>query len=255
MEPSSGHELEPHCPSEAEHGSAGEARVVETFCYSLSHDLRSLLTRIYTASQALRDGYGSSLDRSARYFVQCICEASESMEERIQAMLALSLVTRQEMQRTELDLSAMATEIVQGLQQIESRPALEFVCAPGLKVWGDGRLVRVVLENLLGNAWKYTRKVPQACVEFGCRLAAGSAQFFVRDNGVGFPMHDSHRLFKPFERLHGCEFPGSGIGLATVQRIVERHGGRIWAEGAVERGATFIFTLSPEIPPPARGSD
>jgi signal transduction histidine kinase len=244
MDHLSRHGIQPGTPlREAGDGFAGETRELEAFCYSLSHDLRSLLTRIYTASQALRDGYGPTLDRSGKYFVQCICEASESMEERIQAMLTLSLVTRQEMQKTEVDLSAMALEVVDGLEA-DSSPAVAFVCAPSLKVSGDGRLLRVVLENLLGNAWKYSKKVPQPRVEFGCSPGSLSPHFFVRDNGAGFPMTEAHRLFKPFERLHeNKEFPGTGIGLATVQRIVERHGGRIWAESAVDQGATFYFTL------------
>jgi signal transduction histidine kinase len=159
-------------------------------------------------------------------------------------MLTLSLVVRQEMQKTEVDMSTMAKEVVDGLRQADSRLAVEFICAPSLKVSGDGRLLRVVVENLLGNAWKYSRKVPQPRIEFGCLSGSVSPHFFVRDNGAGFPMAEAHRLFKPFERLHGSkEFPGTGIGLATVQRIVERHGGRIWAESAVGQGATFYFTL------------
>jgi signal transduction histidine kinase len=229
---------------EGERERLPESREMEAFCYSLSHDLRSLLTRIYTASQALRDGYGTTLDRSGKYFVQCICDASESMEERIQAMLTLSLVARQEMQVAEVDLSAMAAEVMAGLRQGEIVPAGQFTCAPSLSARGDARLLRVVLENLLGNAWKYTRRVSHPHIEFGCLPGLASPHYFVRDNGAGFPMSDAHRLFKPFERLHDCkEFPGTGIGLATVQRIIERHGGHIWAEGVVGQGAVFSFTL------------
>jgi light-regulated signal transduction histidine kinase (bacteriophytochrome) len=224
--------------------AAPDSRELEAFCYSLSHDLRSYLTRIYTASQALRDGYSTSLDGSGKYFVQCICEASESMEERIQAMLTLSLVTRKEMQMEEVDLSVMATEILDDLRRNDEGRQVEISCAPLLKTRGDAGLLRVVMENLLSNAWKYSRKVVRPRIEFGCRLGATSLIFFVRDNGAGFSMAEAHRLFKPFERLHGSrDFPGTGIGLATVQRIIERHGGRLWAEGAIGQGAIFYFTL------------
>lgn len=245
MEPTSGDEMKVHgAMGEVGGCDAADGSELEAFCYTLSHDLRSLLTRIYTASQALRDGYGPTLDRSGKYFVQCICDASESMEERIQAMLTLSLVNRQEVAMAEVDLSAMAVEVMAGLRHGADNPAVEFVCAAGLKARGDASLVRAVLENLLGNAWKYSGKVAQPRIEFGCRPGSTSPHFFVRDNGAGFSMADAHRLFKPFERLHdGKEFPGTGIGLATVQRIILRHGGQVWAEGVVGRGATFFFTL------------
>jgi light-regulated signal transduction histidine kinase (bacteriophytochrome) len=244
MEHSSGDETKFGRVLQAKGCESAEHRELEAFCYSLSHDLRSLLTRIYTASQALRDGYATTLDHSGKYFVQCICEASESMEERIQAMLALSLVTRQEIRLAEVDLSAMATEVMMDLQQSDIRHPVQFVCAPSLSASGDARLLRVVLENLLGNAWKYTKKVTQPRIEFGCQRESASPLFFVRDNGAGFSMSEAHRLFKPFERLHDSrEFPGNGIGLATVQRIVERHCGRVWAEGAIGQGATFFLSL------------
>jgi light-regulated signal transduction histidine kinase (bacteriophytochrome) len=244
MELPSGVEMKAGGAPEGECEPVSDNCQLEAFCYSLSHDLRSLLTRIYTASQALRDGYSTNLDRSGKYFVQCICDASESMEERIQAMLTLSLVARQEIQRVEVDLSALAVEVIDGLRQSDPGHAVEFLCAPSLIARGDARLLRVVLENLLGNAWKYSRKTASPRVSFDCSRESGSLRFFVGDNGAGFSMADAHRLFKPFERLHDSkEFPGTGIGLATVQRIVERHGGRIWAEGAVGRGATFYFTL------------
>ncbi len=219
-------------------------RELETFSFSLSHDLRRPLTQIYLSAQALADDYGGGLDDNGRFFVRAICEGSENMEKLIQAMLVLSRVTRSEMGREEVDLSGLATLVTDSLRCMEGQREAKIVISPGLKAEGDPHLLQVALENLLGNAWKYTAGKPCALIEFGREEREGRGVFFVRDNGAGFDMALVDRLFEPFQRLHDAStFAGNGVGLATVQRIVERHGGRIWAEGEPGRGATFHFTL------------
>jgi light-regulated signal transduction histidine kinase (bacteriophytochrome) len=171
--------------------------------------------------------------------------ATQRMSELIDALLGLSRVTRMELSRTPLDLTAMAQIITEELRRREPARAVELVLAKSLTASGDPLLLRVVLENLLGNAWKFTAKTAQARIEIGSlRQADGVQTYFVRDNGAGFDMQYAHKLFGAFQRLHRMgEFPGTGVGLATVQRIIHRHGGRIWAEGIVDQGATFYFTL------------
>jgi PAS domain S-box-containing protein len=223
---------------------AAANRELEAFSSSVSHDLRSPLTRIYSACQLLREISSPQLDETGRTLVQTICDGCETMEELIDALLTLSRVTRSEMHRTECNLSEFATIIAAELQVTEPARSLEFAIEPGLVDDGDPRLIRALLENLLANAWKYTRKVPEARIAFGAADIDGERVYFVRDNGAGFDMEKSERLFKPFQRLHDDgDFTGTGIGLATVKRIVERHGGRVWGEGEVGRGATFFFTL------------
>jgi PAS domain S-box-containing protein len=217
---------------------------LEAFSYSVSHDLRTPLTRIYSAGQALQEEYAASLNETGRFFVCTICEASEQMEGLIDALLELSRVTSSEMVSEEVDLSGLAREVASELHLTQPDREVEFVIAPGVKANGDEQLLRVVLENLLGNAWKYTRKVAKARIQFGFAEYDGEWVYFVRDNGAGFDMEYADRLFKPFHRLHDAKaFPGTGIGLATVQRIIHRHGGRVCGEGEVDRGATFYFTL------------
>ena len=169
----------------------------------------------------------------------------------IDALLSLARLARTEPQRERVDLGAIARAIIEQLRASDPGRTVDFVAADDLIVQGDPRLLRVVLDNLLGNAWKFTGKQPAARVELGCEQRDGAPVYYVRDNGAGFDMTLSDKLFLPFRRLHlASEFEGSGIGLATVQRIVRRHGGRIWAEGAEARGATFHFTLSSAPPPP-----
>lgn len=219
-------------------------RELEAFSYSVSHDLRSPLTRIYSASQLLKEMYSSLLDETGRTLVQTICDGCHDMEELIEALLTLSRVTSSKMNRTECNLSKLAEIIAAELQVTEPERSLEFAIEPGLVDDGDPRLIRALLENLLANAWKYTRKVPETHIAFGAADIDGERVYFVRDNGAGFDMEKSDRLFKPFQRLHdNGDFKGTGIGLATVRRIVERHGGSVWGEGEVGRGATFFFTL------------
>jgi PAS domain S-box-containing protein len=220
-------------------------RELETFSYSVSHDLRAPLRGIDGFSQALVEDYGDSLNAQAQDYLQRIRGATQRMAELIDALLGLSRVTRAELQRGPVDLSAMAEAIAAELQRQDPSRAVEFNIVPGLTTNGDARLLRVVLENLLGNAWKFTGKEGQARIVFGMQTDPdGTPVFVVRDNGAGFDMTYADKLFGAFQRLHRMsEFQGTGIGLATVQRIVRRHGGRVWAEGEVGQGATFYFTL------------
>lgn len=168
------------------------------------------------------------------------------MGQLIDDLLTLARVTRSDMQKESVDLSQLASRVCINLQQAHPDQQVEFVIQPGLVAHGDVRLLQVVLDNLLNNAWKFTAQHRQVKIEFGAIVQEnGPLMYFVRDNGVGFDMAFIDKLFKPFQRLHGMrEFPGNGIGLATVQRIVHRHGGRVWAEAAVDQGATFYFTLA-----------
>ncbi|MGE5489776.1 MAG: sensor histidine kinase, partial [Actinomycetota bacterium] len=219
---------------------------LEAFSYSVSHDLRAPLRAIRAFSRMLADGCGDQLGDDERQYLTRILEAGERMSHLIEDLLSLSLANRGEMNRGDVDMSEMARTVAQELRAGQSERQVEFIIEGGVHANGDPRLLRVMLENLLGNAWKYTGKQPAARIEFGTsRLADGGITYFVRDNGAGFDMQYADRLFKAFQRLHGAsDFPGTGIGLATTQRIVHRHGGKIWAEGAPEHGATFYFTLA-----------
>ena len=217
-------------------------RELEAFSYSLTHDMRSYITRSSSAAQILQDH--ATLDENGRYLVRTICEANQDMEELVKDMLVLSRIIRSEIRRENVDLSEMARGIAAELLLTEPGRLVEFAVAPDLVAACDPHLLKIALENLLGNAWKYSRKVPDARVEFGMVEHSGKKAFFVRDNGMGFDMKDADQLFKPFQRLQNAkEFPGTGIGLATVQRIVQRHGGEAWGEGESGKGATFYFTL------------
>jgi signal transduction histidine kinase len=220
-------------------------RELEAFSYSLSHDLRLPLTQIYAAAQLLWDGYADDLDETGGFLIRNICEASEGMENLIQAMLVLSRTTRNEMHQEEVDLSILASKISADLLLFEPERKVEWVIPAGLTTRGDPQLLKVALKNLMENALKYTRTFSQPQIELGMIDQQGKQVFFVRDNGVGFDMKDADKLFKPFQRLHNPkEFPGTGIGLATVQRIIQRHGGDIWAKGEPGKGAVFFFSLT-----------
>jgi signal transduction histidine kinase len=219
---------------------------LEAFNYAVSHDLRMPLTSIDGFSQALLEHYTDTLDAQGQDYLQRIHRATQRMADLIDALLALSQVTRAALLREAVDVSALAQAMAADLQRREPTRQVEFIIADGLVASGDTRLLGIVLENLFSNAWKFTARQPWARIEFGGLPPqhGGAPVFFVRDNGVGFDMADADKLFRAFQRLHGrTEYPGTGIGLATVQRIVQRHGGRIWAEGAVGQGATFYFTL------------
>jgi PAS domain S-box-containing protein len=217
---------------------------LEAFSYSVSHDLRAPLRSIDGFSQALLEDYRDRLDDSGRDFLQRVRAASQRMAMLIDDLLSLSRVTRGELQMRDVDLSAVAAVLAAELQRNDPQRDVRFTIAPGLVTRGDAGLLRIVLQNLLGNAWKFTGKRAPAHVDVGATAHNGRRAFYVRDDGAGFDMAYAAKLFGAFQRLHASdEFPGSGIGLATVQRIIHRHGGDVWAEGAPGRGATFYFTL------------
>ena len=217
---------------------------LDAFAYSVSHDLRAPLRSIDGFSQILLEDYSEKLDEAGRESLQRVRTASQRMGTLIDDLLKLARVTRAEIRTEDVDLSAMAREIVADLQRTTPERQVEFEIAPGLEARGDTRLLRVALDNLLRNSWKYTAKQPAPRVEFRSADANGGRTFMVRDNGAGFDMKYADKLFGVFQRLHSAaDFEGTGIGLATVRRIINRHGGRIWAEGAVDQGATFYFTL------------
>ena len=218
---------------------------LEAFSYSVSHDLRAPLRTLDGFSQALLEDYGDELDELGKDYLQRVRYAAQHMAQLIDDMLSLSRITRSEMRCEKVDLTALARSIAVELKQRQPERQGEFIIAEGLAGNGDPRLLWVVLENLLDNAWKFTRTRECARIEFGHTKADGKSAYFVRDNGVGFDMTYVDKLFGAFQRLHSpVEFEGTGIGLATVQRIIHRHDGCVWAEGAVNQGATFGFTLS-----------
>jgi light-regulated signal transduction histidine kinase (bacteriophytochrome) len=226
---------------------------LETFSYSVSHDLRAPLRSIDGFSQALLEDCDEQLDEIGQDYLRRIRAATQRMGQLIDDLLTLSRVIRSDMRREPVELSRLASQICMDLHQADPERQVECIVEPNLVDRGDSRLLSTVLENLLSNAWKFTSKNPQAKIEFGVfppQLAATDEQenthptYFVRDDGVGFDMTYAGKLFSPFQRLHSIsEFPGNGIGLATVQRIVHRHGGRVWAEASLGHGATFYFTL------------
>jgi signal transduction histidine kinase len=219
-------------------------RELEMFSYSVSHDLRSPLRGIDGFSHMLLEDYADELDDEGRDYLRRVRAGARRMGELIDALLGLSRLARGEMCSKTVDLSAMAGEISDDLRRAQPGREVEVLITPGLAANGDARLLHVALENLLGNAWKFTGEETHARIEFGAVRHDGTSVYYVRDNGAGFDQAYAGKLFGAFQRLHGTdEFEGTGIGLATVQRVVRRHGGSIWAEGEVGRGATFYFTL------------
>lgn len=223
---------------------------LESFSFSVSHDLRAPLRNITAFSNILRDDCGEQLNQTSKEALKRILRSAIHMEKLIDDMLQLSRLTLAPMNRKTLDLSALANEVLQDLLRSQPERLVAVQVAEGLRASGDPILVRGVLENLLGNAWKYTGKQEQARIEFGETRIDGEHVFFVRDNGVGFDMAYVDKLFNVFQRLHRVEdFEGTGVGLASVKRIINRHGGRIWAEAEEGKGSTFYFTFSDESPP------
>ena len=217
---------------------------LDTFAYSVSHDLRAPLRSIDGFSQALLEDYAAQLDDAGKQYLQRVRASSQHMAMLIDDLLQLSRVTRSEMRRERVNLSDLAHSIAADLQRGDPQREVEFVIAAGVEIDGDSRLFHLVLENLLGNAWKYTAKHPRARIEFGVTQHEARPVYYVRDDGAGFDMTYADKLFGAFQRLHDPgEFEGTGVGLATVRRIIGRHGGRVWGEGAVEQGATFYFTV------------
>ena len=217
---------------------------LEAFSYSVAHDLRTPLRTMSGYSTAVLDDYGDRLDATAKRQLSHIVAGAQRMSDIIDALLSLSRLTRIEPRREPVNLTEMAHAVMHQLRASEPARVVDFVADEGLLVQGDPQQLRLVLENLLGNAWKFTGKKPAARVELGRQDINGTEAYYVRDNGAGFDMSSVHKLFSPFGRLHSqSEFAGTGIGLATVHRIVRRHGGKVWAQGAETEGATFCFTL------------
>jgi signal transduction histidine kinase len=226
----------------------GTNRELEAFSYSVSHDLRAPLRSIDGFSQILQEDYEDVLDEEGLDYLGRVRAASGHMATLIDDLLDLSRVGRRPLRMEPVDLSRMVTEIIEDLRAAEPERKVEFVAGRGIRAWGDVSLLKVALENLLGNAWKFTARETEARIEFGADRDPGpgfrAPVYYVRDNGAGFDQAYADKLFGAFQRLHGQEeFEGTGIGLATVARIVHRHGGRVWAEGDVGEGATFYFTL------------
>lgn len=219
-------------------------RELEGFSYSISHDLRAPLRHLLGFSSALVEDYGPQLDTTAQSYLGCITKAGHRLEQQVEALTLLSRIARQPLNPVTVDLSRVVREIAAQLAERSPERQVEWSIEEGIEGEGDGNLLKVVLEHLLGNAHKFTGKLSQAKIEFGRGVYQGRDVIFVRDNGAGFDMRFAERLFGVFQRMHKeGEFEGIGIGLATVQRILHRHGGEIWAEAAVDGGATFYFTL------------
>ncbi len=227
---------------------------LEAFAYSVSHDLRAPLRAMEGFSSALLSDYRERMDEQGIHYLERIGGASRRMGQLINDLLNLSRISRQELTRKAVDLAALAQEIGQELQSQDRNRLVRLLVAPNLTAWGDARLLRIVFVNLLNNAWKFTGRNEETRIEVGAAVnESGETVYYVKDNGVGFDMAYADKLFAPFQRLHGVnEFPGTGIGLATVQRIVARHGGRVWAEAKVGEGATVHFVLAE---PPLTGGD
>ena len=214
---------------------------LEAFAYSVSHDLRAPLGSIDGFTQALEMDYGHLYDETAREYISWVREGCRQMRELIDGLLQMARLSRAEVQREAVDLSSIAHSVADALKQTNPTRPVRFDIRDGVRTVGDERLLRAVMENLMGNAWKFTRNRADARIEFG---QSGGA-YYVRDNGAGFDPSHAAKMFRPFQRLHSSrEFEGTGIGLATVQKIVEKHGGRAWAEGEVEKGATIYFTTA-----------
>jgi len=219
-------------------------RELEAFSYSVAHDLQAPLRGIDGFSHVLLEDYGELLDVAGQEHLRRVRESAQHMGHLIESLLALGRLTRVNVRRQKVDLSALARATAERLKELQPDRDVEFVIGDGLTESGDVVLLRATLENLLSNAWKFTRHQPKARIEFGSIREGDKTAYFVRDNGAGFDMAFASKLFGVFQRLHTTsEFEGTGVGLATVQRIVHRHGGRVWAEGKVGEGACFQFTF------------
>jgi len=224
---------------------AASNQELEAFSYSVSHDLRAPLRTIDGFSLALEEDFGEKLDAQGKDYISRVRNGVQRMGTLIDSLLQLSRVTRSDVQRELIDLSQIATLVFREIQASDPVHEVNWIAQPGVMAEADPRLMRIAFENLVGNAWKFTARTPNATVTFGSSLQNGKTVYFLRDNGAGFDMTYVDRLFNAFQRLHGeREFKGSGIGLATVSRIIRRHHGSIWAEGEPGKGATFFFTLA-----------
>jgi signal transduction histidine kinase/DNA-binding response OmpR family regulator len=218
---------------------------LESFAYTVSHDLRAPIRSIEAFSRAIEEEKTEQLDDNGKDYLRRVRAATQNMSQLIEAMLRLSRLSRGELRRSKVDLSTLARNVADELKKAEPERKVEFQIADSLTVEGDPAMLGAAIDNLMRNAWKFTGNNPEAKIEVGSSQKDGKTTFFVRDDGVGFNMNYVSKMFTPFQRLHRTtEFPGIGIGLATVQRIIHRHGGIIWAEGEVDKGATFYFTLN-----------
>jgi light-regulated signal transduction histidine kinase (bacteriophytochrome) len=219
-------------------------RELESFAYAVSHDLRAPLRSMSGFSQILRESSPAGLDDKSRHYLQRIHESSQRMSSLIEDLLSLSRISRAEFSARPANLSQIAADAADAIRERYSHRNVSVNITPDMTANGDTRLLRIALENLLDNAWKYTSQIERAEISIGVQQGEPGPVYFVRDNGVGFDMQYAGKLFAPFQRLHAeSQFPGSGIGLVTVQRILARHGGRIWADAKQNEGATFYFTL------------
>lgn len=217
---------------------------LESFTYSVSHDLRSPLRAIGGFTRALEEDCGEKLDASSRSYLASIKTGTVRMSRLIDDLLSLSRVNSEKLANAPVNLSDLANAVIAGLREREPQRQVEFIFAPDVNCRGDARLLTMALENLLGNAWKFSSKRTDARIEFGRRSDGGKQVYFVRDNGAGFDMKHAKKLFGAFQRLHHMsDYPGSGIGLAIVKRVIGRHGGEVWGEAEVGMGASFYFTL------------
>ncbi|HEX5129541.1 MAG TPA: response regulator [Usitatibacter sp.] len=220
---------------------------LEAFDYSISHDLRGPINRIRGFATALTEDHAGQLDAAGMDLLRRVCDAGERMEQLVADLFSLSTVSRGELRRSDVDVSAVAESVARALARAHPERQVAFDIEPGMRESADAGLLRIVFENLIGNAWKFTRRRPDARIQVGSEAGGASGRvYFVRDNGAGFEPEQAAHLFAPFRRLHSAsDYEGTGIGLATVARIVGRHGGRAWAEGTPGVGATMRFTLSP----------
>jgi light-regulated signal transduction histidine kinase (bacteriophytochrome) len=219
-------------------------RDLEAFNYSVAHDLCAPLRRICGFTRALQEQYAGRLDLEGMDYLERIFKSSQHMNELIEALLQLSQLSYQNLKREVVDLSEIVSDTAADLKQGCPDRNVEFLIQPRIRTFGDHNLLEIAMKNLLRNAWKFTQMREMARIEFGARESTADKTCFVKDNGIGFDMANADRMFHAFQRLHSSsEFPGNGIGLTTVQRIINRHGGRVWAEGEVDKGATFFFTL------------
>lgn len=216
---------------------------LESFSYSVSHDLLAPLRHITGYSRILREDFAGQFPEEARENLERISIAAGRMGQLINELLKLSRVSRMEMRRVNIDLGKMARDTIEMLQETNPDRRVEVTIKEGMIVKGDPTLIRMAVQNLLENAWKYTANTADPRIEFGSRVIGGEEIFFVADNGTGFDMEFAEKIFEPFQRLHGDEYEGTGIGLATVKRVIERHGGKVWGEGEEKRGATFYFSI------------
>jgi len=228
---------------------------LESFSYAVSHDLRSPLRSIHGFSEALMRSAAAKLSPEENAWLLKISGAAARMDHLTEDLLRLSRITRSQLKRERVDLSILAREVIHELRQTDPHRDVVFAISDSLETQADAGLMRVALNNLLGNAWKYTGRRQQALISLGQELRDGQAVFYVRDNGAGFDMSYASKLFAPFQRLHSArEFPGSGVGLACVARVIHKHGGRIWADAKTGEGAAFFFTI-PNRPDLVEGAD